>query len=134
MKKCFILTEVFNNRQNYHKFAFTLAEVLITLGIIGVVAALTLPSLIQNYREKETVTRVKAAYSILGQAFQRAITEDGTPDNWGMSGMYDETTHEILANKIIPYMKVTDNCIGMDATQVRKICKPSLTTYENKFM
>ena len=36
------------------KKGFTLAEVLITLGIIGVVAALTLPSLITNYRKKQT--------------------------------------------------------------------------------
>lgn len=39
--------------------AFTLAEVLITLGIIGVVAAMTLPTLVQRYKEQETVTRVK---------------------------------------------------------------------------
>lgn len=39
--------------------AFTLAEVLITLGIIGVVAALTIPSLIAEYKEKQIVTRVK---------------------------------------------------------------------------
>ena len=41
------------------KIAFTLAEVLITLGIIGVVAAMTIPSLIQSYKEKATVTAVK---------------------------------------------------------------------------
>ena len=34
------------------KLAFTLAEVLITLGIIGVVAALTLPALISNYKKQ----------------------------------------------------------------------------------
>ena len=34
------------------KFGFTLAEVLITLGIIGVVAALTLPSLVTNYQKQ----------------------------------------------------------------------------------
>ncbi len=44
--------------------AFTLAEVLITLGIIGVVAALTLPAIVQKNYEKETVARVKKAYPI----------------------------------------------------------------------
>ena len=48
--------------------AFTLAEVLITLGIIGVVASLTMPSVISNQNEKKTVTRVKKAYSTLQQA------------------------------------------------------------------
>lgn len=36
------------------KKAFTLAEVLVTLGIIGVVVALTLPAVIANYRKKST--------------------------------------------------------------------------------
>ena len=43
--------------------AFTLAEVLVTLGIIGVVAAMTLPALVQNYKEKATVTQLKKVYS-----------------------------------------------------------------------
>ena len=41
------------------KSAFTLAEVLITLGVIGVVAALTLPTLIANYQKKNLVTQLK---------------------------------------------------------------------------
>lgn len=64
---------------------FTLAEVLITLGIIGVVAAMTLPALIQNYKEQETVTRVKKFYSVFSQAYTMAILEHGTIDNWGLS-------------------------------------------------
>ena len=47
---------------NNKKFAFTLAEVLITLGIIGVVAAMTMPSLIANYKKKQAVTQLKATY------------------------------------------------------------------------
>ena len=39
--------------------AFTLAEVLVTLGIIGVVAAMTMPSLVQNYKNKQTVAQLK---------------------------------------------------------------------------
>lgn len=63
--------------------AFTLAEVLITLGIIGVVAAMTLPTLIQNQHEKSSVARLKKVYSILSQAYLFAVTENGTPDEWG---------------------------------------------------
>ena len=46
-------------------YGFTLAEVLMTLGIIGVVAAMTMPSLIANHQEKVTVTKVKKVYGIL---------------------------------------------------------------------
>lgn len=48
--------------------AFTLAEVLITLAIIGIVAAITLPSLIQKHQEKELATRTKKLYSDIGNA------------------------------------------------------------------
>lgn len=41
------------------KKAFTLAEVLITLGIIGVVAAMTLPTLVGEYQKKQTATQLK---------------------------------------------------------------------------
>lgn len=50
------------------KNAFTLAEVLITLGIIGVVAALTIPSLIQNTQKQEWVSGVTKFYSVISQA------------------------------------------------------------------
>lgn len=67
-----------NNSGGFMKKGFTLAEVLITLGIIGVVAAMTMPSLIQNYRKKEATTRIKKFYSMMSQAvfFQQTITEN----------------------------------------------------------
>ena len=47
------------------KKAFTLAEVLITLGIIGVVVAMTMPTLINNYQKKLAVTRLKHFSSMM---------------------------------------------------------------------
>lgn len=69
----------------FSKKAFTLAEVLVTLGIIGIVAAMTLPEIIQDYREKETVTRVKKFYSVFSQAYTQAVLENGTIDTWGLT-------------------------------------------------
>ena len=51
-----------------NKNGFTLAEVLITLGIIGVVASMTLPVLIQNNKNKEVESRLKKVYSVMNQA------------------------------------------------------------------
>lgn len=59
------------------KGAFTLAEVLITLGIIGVVAALTLPSLIQKYQDQVLENQLKKMYSTLSQGVQKAMADDG---------------------------------------------------------
>lgn len=56
---------------------FTLAEVLITLGIIGIVAAMTLPVFIQKHQEKVLITQLKEAYSILNQATSLTYTDVG---------------------------------------------------------
>ena len=57
--------------------AFTLAEVLITIGIIGIVAAMTMPSLIANYRKKQTAVRLERFYSIMSQAVLRWQQDEG---------------------------------------------------------
>ena len=56
--------------------AFTLAEVLITLGIIGVVAAMTLPTVINQYEKKITVVKLKKAYNTLAQNITKKKTSD----------------------------------------------------------
>ncbi len=61
------------------KKAFTLAEVLITLVIIGVVAAITVPSIQQSTNREETVARVKKAHSTLAQSIMRMSVESGYP-------------------------------------------------------
>lgn len=66
----------------HHKTAFTLAEVLITLGIIGIVAAMTMPVLIGNYQKKQTVTQLKKAYSVLNQALKLSEVDNGEFENW----------------------------------------------------
>ena len=107
---------------NNKKFAFTLAEVLITLGIIGVVAAMTMPSLIANYQEKQRVSQLKKVYSALSQAFVTAVQENGTPDEWGMGDMYDENSHLIMANNFKKHLKLSQDCTNMNGTQARKVC------------
>ena len=82
------------------KAAYTLAEVLITLGIIGVVAALTIPSLMASYQKKQTATRLKSAYSQLLQAIKLSEAENDDIANWDFktNGWFDK----YLAN----YLKV----------------------------
>ena len=69
-------------RERGRKLGFTLAEVLITLGIIGVVAALTLPAFIQKYQEKQWTTAYLRIYSILDNAYKKTVEENGTFENW----------------------------------------------------
>lgn len=64
------------------QLGFTLAEVLITLGIIGVVAALTMPSLIQNHRKQVVETRLAKFYSVINQAIKLSEVENGPMKYW----------------------------------------------------
>ncbi|MDR1327652.1 MAG: type II secretion system GspH family protein [Heliobacteriaceae bacterium] len=89
---------------------FTLAEVLITLGIIGVVAALTMPALITKHKEKETVVKVKKFYSVLSNAYMLAINEHGTPENWDLIGYDSKKGAANLLDKIAPYMRFQEIC------------------------
>ncbi len=59
------------------KWGFTLAEVLIVLAVIGIIAALTIPTLMASWREQATVTRVKKAYSTLSQAYELIMVKSG---------------------------------------------------------
>ncbi len=64
------------------KTGFTLAEVLITLGIIGVVAALTLPGLLQEYANLVVGTKLKKFYSQINQAIRLSEAEYGDKKYW----------------------------------------------------
>ena len=67
---------------NQRKIAFTLAEVLITLGIIGVVAAMTMPALIANHKKTVAETRLAKFYSTINQAVARAEADYGEKTQW----------------------------------------------------
>ena len=86
--------------------AFTLAEVLITLGIIGVVAALTMPSIVANYKKQETVSRLKKAYTIANQTFMMSQLDNGEYDTWDtrISGV------EYINKYFLPYFNVVKVC------------------------
>lgn len=62
--------------------AFTLAEVLITLGIIGIVAALTMPALISHHKKLETSARLKKFYSLMEQAIRLSEADNGDSREW----------------------------------------------------
>ena len=78
--------------------AFTLAEVLITLGIIGVVAAMTMPALIANYKNKEFAVRAKRTYSLISQAIKLYEAENEAYGD--ITGLFDtsKTSKEVLTN------------------------------------
>lgn len=91
------------------ELAFTLSEVLITLGIIGVVAAITIPAIMTKYTEIRTVNQLKADQSILSQAIKLSEEEHGNVDGWGLTGA-NEASAKIIAEKLKPSLKIAIDC------------------------
>lgn len=73
-------SNTYSNVTKKRKLAFTLAEVLITLGIIGIVAAITIPQLINNYKAKRLRTQFLKSYSTIQQAFKEMEADDVSTD------------------------------------------------------
>ena len=96
-------------------FGFTL---LITLGIIGVVAALTIPSLVEKHQKEVYLNRVKSTYSIVSNALVASVAENGDPSTWEYTKFdssdpdyfekFSEYSKMIATKYFKPYLKVTD--------------------------
>jgi len=90
---------------------FTLSEVLITLGVIGVVAALTIPVLINYAFEREAVSKLKKTYSMLAQAVSSWQNDNNCMGNSYACPEYDvtlENNGEGMARSLAGYMKYTE--------------------------
>ena len=96
-----------NLPQSESRFGFTLAEVLITLGIIGIVAAMTIPNLITNYQKHVTVTKLQKAISVLNQAYKMSFDEVGEPSVSESKAMGAE---EYFRQYWAPYLKTSLLC------------------------
>lgn len=100
-----------NIHVNTRRSAFTLAEVLITLGIIGIVAAMTLPALITRNQNKALEASLKKNYSVILQAFEMYQAEHGerlTPEI--ISQRRSDIKNSSLKDLIMPYFKIIADC------------------------
>lgn len=100
------------------RFGFTLAEVLITLGIIGVVAAFTLPVIINNIQHKQLEAGLKKNYSMISQVFDKYEVDIGERPNAGMF------LGKSFKKNIMPYFNVLTDC-GSGRFFENNICMPS---------
>lgn len=96
-------------RLPFTKKSFTLAEVLITLGIIGVVAAITIPILQQNIQDQQFKQMWKKEYSVISQAYERIKQDEGGD----LSGYFNPTVTEATApiiNQMAKYLSYIALC------------------------
>lgn len=100
------------NLSSLSKSAFTLAEVLVTLGIIGVVSAMTVPSLMQNYQRQSYVTQLHKVYNLFGQAVNLYLNEKNAL-NVTEAGL---TAQNERKNFMTKNFKIINDC-GSDVTK-----------------
>ena len=105
------------------KPGFTLAEVLITLAIIGVVAAMTLPSVINNSRNKQLEAAFKRNYSVLSQALDRYFADYG-------ERYIPSSNDELIKLKqiLMKYTNVVNKCEKL-LSNTNNGCLPESYTY-----
>ncbi len=90
-----------------NKKAFTLAEVLVTLGIIGVVSAMTVPNLVKNYQNQALVTQLHKVYTEFSQAIQLYMS-DQKVESLAETELFNNNAN--LEAFINNYFKVVSRC------------------------
>lgn len=117
ISNCFICFVKIAKMSNKKYFAFTLAETLIVMGIIGVVAALTLPNLNSSTGNKEILTKVKKITANFEDAMGRAQTAYGPFDEWTfMETNTSDDNQKRAASRVIEFLKITKDC-GLERDQ-----------------
>lgn len=105
-------------------FAFTLAEVLITIGVIGVVAAITIPSLITKSHRIIVENRLKDSYSIISNAVKMAEEEWGVgfepTDGLTSTGWSPRSSKFVFDKYFRPFMKINYEYSQNDCVELSK--------------
>ncbi|MBQ8459025.1 type II secretion system protein [bacterium] len=86
--------------------AFTLAETLITIGIVGVVAAITIPNLISNIQKRVLVGQLKKSYATLSEGFKRMLADDNTDSLSNTETFLYMNNRDTLYNNLRKYFKI----------------------------
>ena len=96
-------------QKNYQK-AYTLAEVLVTLTVIGVVCALTIPTLYKKHEERVTITKLQNFYSTLNSAYNVAISTRGNAKYWNTKPWNETSANNLYEVLFKPYFKIKKDC------------------------
>ena len=111
--------------------AFTLAEVLITLGIIGVVAAMTLPTLIQNHQKQVYATQLKKSINVFENMLNKMKADEGVTElgqielfskafcqNWQCEGFSGSNYANLpfAEQAVAKYLKTVKTCKNRECT------------------
>ena len=98
--------------------AFTIAETLMALIVIGLIAAFTIPVIMQDSYGRETIIKVKKAYSILANSYERAIAKHGPMADW------NTVDTQTFGDRIVNGISLGVNCQTKNTLTATNDCVP----------
>lgn len=104
------------NELNNKNRAFTLAEVLITLGVIGIVASLTIPIITAAYKKHVIEDKLKVAISTLQNAAKMSTVDNGDVSTWDYAKTSSSGNDIFFLYYFRPYLNVIKTCPFLNAT------------------
>lgn len=119
------------------KKGFTLAEVLITLAIIGVVAAMSMPTLLANVQKAIAITQIKRTFAILSNTTYMAEADYGAASGWEMKNGNTRDGAKFFAERyIIPYVRTAKICTDNNNADcdytIRGLNNATINMYKNQ--
>ena len=100
---------------NRKKYGFTLAEVLITLTIIGVIATLTIPNLTKKWNDHVNMVALKKFYITFAHATKLLIRDYDTPANWALHDNNNSSSERVI-NYYKEYLSIVKTCNSNDTS------------------
>lgn len=96
----------------FFKFGFTLAETLITITILGLIVAITVPVLVRRFQDMTQISAMKRAYAMIDNALQEMYVIEGPPSTWNdwTTTNNSQANSNLFASKLVNYLPVQKYC------------------------
>ncbi len=104
--------------------AFTLAEILLVLAVVGIVASMVIPTVVRSFERQQRVMKLKKAYLNISNAIAESVTDNGFTKKWVMADDIknnNASKAEFINKYIAPYLKVKENCADIEGTRDRSV-------------
>jgi len=112
---------------NQKGLAFTLAEIIIVVGIIGIIAEITIPNLVTNFKKQFTVSKLQQFYSTMSQVLRLSEIDNGELINWNIGPVYYSDGSAEFNKYFRPYLNISKYCGVSYEGRSNNECCPYIT-------
>ena len=100
-----------NFKYNSYNKGNTLAEMLITLVVIGVVFTISMGIFVADHNKNQTVVRLEKSFSTFSRAFIQSAAQNGSPETWVVSNQLSEkSSYQFFERYLKPFLILSKDC------------------------